>query len=268
MFQVTSQHTVYHLACVETCANHPDQYYTLACQQCQLPVCVLCIEISEHKNHSFIGLNVMLQDKLSWINDEIKRGHTFEEQMKLEKSTLVKHISDIELRMKVKHQSLKDQLDDVLKRNVEGLKKHQESHVDVIDEHLNDAEQHVSFLEKNLIDAAKCQPAQALILLSSSRSSLEKDLFKTYKVDKPSFDERKKEFRTISNIFGKLSAFSSEESGSSDDEEDSDFEYSKHTRSKDSAIVMDDRFIRSKRFSDPLSPFSSMVDKLDDSFDD
>lgn len=253
---------------LETCANHPDQYYTLACQQCQLPVCVLCIEISEHKNHSFIGLNVMLQDKLSWINDEIKRGHTFEEQMKLEKSTLVKHISDIELRMKVKHQSLKDQLDDVLKRNVEGLKKHQESHVDVIDEHLNDAEQHVSFLEKNLIDAAKCQPAQALILLSSSRSSLEKDLFKTYKVDKPSFDERKKEFRTISNIFGKLSAFSSEESGSSDDEEDSDFEYSKHTRSKDSAIVMDDRFIRSKRFSDPLSPFSSMVDKLDDSFDD
>lgn len=104
--------------------------------------------------------------------------------------------------------------------------------------------------------------------MSSSRSSLEKDLFKTYKVDKPSFDERKKEFRTISNIFGKLSAFSSEESGSSDDEEDSDFEYSKHTRSKDSAIVMDDRFIRSKRFSDPLSPFSSMVDKLDDSFDD
>lgn len=101
MFQVTSQHTVYHLACVETCANHPDQYYTLACQQCQLPVCVLCIEISEHKNHSFISLNVMLQDKLSWINNEIKRGHTFEEQMELEK----KHFSKTDERYRDKNES-------------------------------------------------------------------------------------------------------------------------------------------------------------------
>lgn len=237
---------------LETCANHPDQYYTLACRQCQLPVCVLCIEISEHKNHSFISLNVMLQEKLSWINNEIKRGHTFEEQMELEKTTLVKHISDIKLRMRVKHQSLKDELDDILKENVERLKKHQESHVDVIDKTLNDAEQHVSFLEKNLNEAAECQPAQALILLkSSSRSSLEKDLFKTYMVDKPSFVESGTEFTTISDIFGTLYPLSFKGTGSSDYEEELQKPGNEITivdslsnltpMSKDSAIELDDR---------------------------
>lgn len=237
---------------LETCANHPDQYYTLACQQCQLPVCVLCIEISEHKNHSFISLNVMLQEKLSWINNEIKRGHTFEEQMELEKTTLVKHISDIKLRMRVKHQSLKDELDDILKENVERLKRHQESHVDAIDKTLNDAEQHVSFLEKNLNEAAECQPAQALILLkSSSRSSLKKDLFKTYMVDKPSFVESGTEFTTISDIFGTLYPLSFKGTGSSDYEEELQKPGNEITivdslsnltpMSKDSAIEIDDR---------------------------
>lgn len=81
-------------------------------------------------------------------------------------------------------------------------------------------------------------------------SFFEKDLFKIYKVDKLSFDERKKEFRIISNIFGKFFVFFSEESGFSDDEEDLDFEYLKYIRFKDLVIVMDDWFIRSKRFFD------------------
>lgn len=59
-------------------------------------------------------------------------------------------MSDIEIRMRVKHQSLKDKLDDVLKENVKILKKHHESHINVIDQKLHDAEQHVSPLEKNL----------------------------------------------------------------------------------------------------------------------
>lgn len=43
----------------------------------------------------------MLQDKLSWINNEIKRGHTFEEQMKLEK----KHFSKTDERYRDKNES-------------------------------------------------------------------------------------------------------------------------------------------------------------------
>lgn len=143
--------------------------------------------------------------------------------------------------MKVKHQSLKDELDGVLKNNVERLKRHQESHMDVIDEKLNDAAQHVSFLEKNLNEAAKCQPAQALILLqSSSSSSLEKDLFKTYKVNKPRFVENKTGFIPISDIFGKL--YSNEVSGSIFDEEElqTPRELFSGRTSADSAIDLDD----------------------------
>lgn len=165
----------------------------------------------------------MLQKKLSWINVQIERGHEFEKQMGLEKSTLEKQSSDIELRMREKHKSLKDELDGVLKKNVERLKSHQKSQMNVIDKELNDAEQHVFLLEKNLNEAAKCQPAQALILLQSLRTSLEEDLFKTYKVIKPDLVERKLMFadrkpRFDSDLFGKLH-FSNGSSGSSSDKE-------------------------------------------------
>lgn len=174
------------------------------------------------------------------------------------KNTLVKQMSDIEIRMRVKHQSLKDKLDDVLKENVKILKKHHESHINVIDQKLHDAEQHVSPLEKNLNEAAKCQPAQALILLqSSSHSSLK-------------FVDSKTKFTTISKFFGKPYVPSIAVSRLSDD-------YYFHLRSnvkpmsKDLAIEMDDRrddiTLVDGRYSDTY-PSYSMLDELDDSFED
>lgn len=160
--------------------------------------------------------------------------------------------------MRVKHQSLKDKLDDVLKENVKILKKHHESHINVIDQKLHDAEQHVSPLEKNLNEAAKCQPAQALILLqSSSHSSLK-------------FVDSKTKFTTISKFFGKPYVPSIAVSRLSDD-------YYFHLRSnvkpmsKDLAIEMDDRrddiTLVDGRYSDTY-PSYSMLDELDDSFED
>lgn len=66
---------------LEACADHPDQYYTMACQQCQLPICVQCMEHSEHKDHDFSDLGASLRRRLAELYKNIQLGIRSQNQL-------------------------------------------------------------------------------------------------------------------------------------------------------------------------------------------
>lgn len=174
----------------------------MACQQCQLPVCVQCMESSEHKDHKFTDLGASLRRRLDELYKNIQQGIRSQNQLWLEKKRLVLEVREIQSKMTAKYQALKQLLEEIFQKNLNDIEGFQESQSDIIGKKINDTDQYISLLMKNLNEISENLPAKALIQLKSC--SLKKDLFQSSETDYPNFDENDTKLSDIRNLFGIL----------------------------------------------------------------
>lgn len=187
---------------LETCADHLDQYYMMACQQCQLPICVQCMESLEHKDHDFIDLGVAMRENMTELYEKLHQGLLVKHNLWTIKEKLGSEVDEIQLRMIAKYQALQCLLDEVLKENLEDIKRYRETQTYSIEKKLKDTDQFISDLMKNLKEISENLPAQAMIQLKSC--SLRSNLFKSSKIIYPEFIENEPDLTNVSDLFGKL----------------------------------------------------------------
>lgn len=186
----------------ETCADHPDKYYMMACQQCQLPVCVQCMESSEHKDHDLNDLGASLRKRIAEVYKNIQQGIRSQNQLWLEKKRLALEVKEIQLRMTAKYHALKQLLEEVFQQNLNDIEGFQETQSDIIGKKINDTDQYISLLMKNFKEISESLPAKALIQLKSC--SLKKDLFQSSETNNLKFDENDTKLSDINDLFGNL----------------------------------------------------------------
>lgn len=186
----------------EACADHPDQYYMMACQQCQLPVCVQCMESSEHKDHDLNDLGASLRKRIAEVYKNIQQGIRSQNQLWLEKKRLALEVKEIQSRMTAKYNALKQLLEEVFQQHLNDIEGFQESQSDIIGKKINDTDQYISLLMKNFKDISESLPAKALIQLKSC--SLKKDLFQSSETNNLKFDENDTKLSDINDLFGIL----------------------------------------------------------------
>lgn len=174
----------------------------MACQQCKLPVCVQCMEHSEHKDHNFTNLGVAMRENIAALYEKLHQGLLVKHNLWTTKEKLGSEVNEIQLRMIAKYQELQHLLDEVLKQNLEDIKIYRETQTYRIGKKLTDTDQFISDLMKNLKEISENLPAQAMLKLKSC--SLRANLFESSKIIYPEFIENKADLTNVSDLFGKL----------------------------------------------------------------
>lgn len=187
---------------LEACADHPDQYYTRACQQYQLPVCVLCMNLLEHKDHSFIGIYDFLSEKKTKLYESLKLCYLAKIRLVSRKKQLETQVDKMQSMMNAKYQALKYLLDEYLLQNTKTIDAFLESQTDEIDSKVEDIDRYMSDVNKKLEDISKTRPAQAMIQLQSC--SLREDLFQAHRIVYPDIATKDTDLMNAINRFGKI----------------------------------------------------------------
>ena len=107
---------------LEACVQHATQHYTMACQQCQLPVCDLCTGSPDHKGHVFSKLQDVFQEKMKQLHDKLLLGHTSKHEVLRKREKFESNLTDVQNRMISKCQHLHELIDQVLQKNTAELK--------------------------------------------------------------------------------------------------------------------------------------------------
>lgn len=184
----------------ETCADHPNQYHTMVCQQCQLPVCVLCME--KHKDHNFMNYDDLLREIQVELREKLEKCLTIKHEKWMDMKKIVADVNEIQSRMTSKHQALQLLLAGVLQNNMKHIEKFRKSQIDNIEEKLNDIENYISNLIESLNETYENPPAQALFQLRSH--SLKEVLFDKCETVYPTFVENDTDFLDVNHLFGTL----------------------------------------------------------------
>lgn len=172
----------------------------MVCQQCQLPVCVLCME--KHKDHNFMSYDDLLREIQVELREKLEKCLTIKHEKWMDMKKIVAEVNEIQSRMTSKHQALQHQLTEVLQNNMKHIEKFRKSQTDNIQEKLNDIENYISDLIKSLNETYENPPAQALFQLKSH--SLKEVLFDKCETVYPTFVEYDTDFLDINYLFGTL----------------------------------------------------------------
>ncbi|XP_056006602.1 uncharacterized protein LOC130050461 [Ostrea edulis] len=185
----------------EICGQHPGHHYSLACQQCQLPVCIQCKNSSYHKDHSFINIKEMSHAKLQELNKYIRNGLTRKSYVEAKKDKVVLDINGIRSRMISKSQDLHKLVNTVLQKNIAKLEEFENFMHEHRREECKDLDDYISNM-LNRSDEMVESPAQALIEWLSN--PLEKFPLEKAEFELPNFHERKNSINDVYDLFGKL----------------------------------------------------------------
>lgn len=185
---------------LEVCPYHRDQYYTKACQQCQLPVCVQCMDLLEHKGHSFFTVYDLLSEKKAELYKSLKRCRFTKSKLLDRKKQLKTEVDKRQFMMKSKYRTLQCLLDEYLLQNLKKLEAFLKSQTDDIDSKVDDINRYISGVNNKMEEASKILPAQALIQLQSC--STREDLFKTHRIKFPDIGMKETDLIKAVNLFG------------------------------------------------------------------
>lgn len=172
----------------------------MVCQQCQLPVCVLCME--KHKDHNFMNYDDLLREIQVELREKLEKCLTIKHEKWMDMKKIVAEVNEIQSRMISKHQALQLLLTGVLQNNMKHIEKFRKSQIDNIEEKLNDIENYISNLIESLNETYENPPAQALFQLRSH--SLKEVLFDKCETVYPTFDENDTDFLEVNHLFGTL----------------------------------------------------------------
>ncbi|XP_078323917.1 uncharacterized protein LOC111122500 [Crassostrea virginica] len=189
---------------LEACDQHPTQHYSMACQQCQLPVCDLCTGNPDHKGHVFSKLQDVFQEKMKQLHGKLLLGHTTKNEVLIKKEKFESNLMDIQNRMISKCQHLHELIDQILQKNTVELKEFQRKENDKFQENLKAIDTFISDLMEHLNEMSKNLPAQKLIHLKLG--SLSQDFMEFSKTENPDFDENETTctLQEVNDLFGKL----------------------------------------------------------------
>lgn len=174
----------------------------MACKQCQLPVCVQCMEISEHKNHDFTSVNGLLREKKAELDKTLNLCYLKKNQLLSRRKKLEAEVDKMQFIMISKYRTLKHLLDEYLLQNHKKIRSFLESQTDDIYNKLDDIDRYISNVMKNLNKMSEKLPAQALIQLQSC--SLIEDLFKTHSIVYPDIGIKETDLMNAINLFGNI----------------------------------------------------------------
>lgn len=172
----------------------------MVCQQCQLPVCVLCME--KHKDHNFMNYDDLLREIQVELREKLEKCLTIKHEKWMDMKKIVADVNEIQSRMTSKHQALQLLLAGVLQNNMKHIEKFRKSQIDNIEEKLNDIENYISNLIESLNETYENPPAQALFQLRSH--SLKEVLFDKCETVYPTFVENDTDFLEVNHLFGTL----------------------------------------------------------------
>lgn len=172
----------------------------MVCQQCKLPVCVHCME--KHEDHNFMSYHDLLREIQVELREKLEICLTIKHERWMDIKKIVAEVNEIQSRMTSKHQALQHLLNEVLQNNLKNIEEFRKSQTDNIQEKLNDVENYISDLIKNLNETYENPPAQALFQLKSH--SLKEVLFDECETVYPTFVENETKFMDVNDLFGTL----------------------------------------------------------------
>lgn len=172
----------------------------MVCQQCQLPVCVLCME--KHKDHNFMNYDDLLREIQVELREKLEQCLTIKHEKWMDMKKIVAEVNEIQSRMTSKHQALQHLLTGVLQNNMEHIEEFRKSEIDNVEENINDIENYILNLIESLNETYENPPAQALFKLRCH--SLKEVLFDKFETVYPSFVENDTDFLDVNPLFGTL----------------------------------------------------------------
>lgn len=187
---------------LETCADHSEQFYTMACQQCQLPVCDQCMDLLKHKGHSFLGIFDFLSEKKTKLYESLKLCYLTKIRLLSRKKQLETEVDKMQFIMNSKYRALQYLLDEYLLQNTKTIEAFLESQTDEIDSKVMDIDRYMSDVNKQMDEISKNRPAQAMIQLQSC--SLREDLFQIQRIVYPDIKTKDTDLMDAINLFGNI----------------------------------------------------------------
>lgn len=172
----------------------------MVCQQCQLPVCVLCME--KHKDHNFMNYDDLLREIQVELREKLEQCLTIKHEKWMDMKKIVAEVNEIQSRMTSKHQKLQLLLTGVLQNNMKHIEEFRKSQIDNVEENINDIENYISNLIESLNETYENPPAQALFQLRCH--SLKEVLFDKFETVYPSFVEKDTDLLDVDHLFGTL----------------------------------------------------------------
>lgn len=172
----------------------------MACQQCQLPVCVQCIRNSEHKDHSFTSLRVLIKEQQVLLHEKLEHGLEIENKLRMNLNKILLDVNEIQSRISEKYRALQCLLDEILQKNLNEINGMMESRTEYIRGKLNFIDHYIADILKYLNVISENSPAKALIQLQDCFENLSYPSDILY----PQFEENETNYMDLSNLFENL----------------------------------------------------------------
>lgn len=158
--------------------------------------------MEKHEDHNFMSYHDLLREIQVELREKLEICLTIKHERWMDIKKIVAEVNEIQSRMTSKHQALQHLLNEVLQNNLKNIEEFRKSQTDNIQEKLNDVENYISDLIKNLNETYENPPAQALFQLKSH--SLKEVLFDKCETVYPTFVENETKFMDVNDLFGTL----------------------------------------------------------------
>lgn len=125
------------------CQDHPSKQCELYCEQCNVPICSLCITSEEHRNHDFVDMMEIYQKKQKHLKEDYKelvesifpKYEAAASNILLQKAKQTKHFKQIKKNLSKQGKKLHMEIDTIIQSLHSKIDEMENKYIVHIDKH-------------------------------------------------------------------------------------------------------------------------------------